>query len=131
VKFRIVLLTLILLAGISASAKVNSPRPLFLDRDVTVNGAAVPQGIYSLTLASHGSSVRATLWKEGRFIVTAHGTWVRHGVKYAEDAVLLKVNSDGTRSLLEIRLAGSAKTIVIDDESPVRRFGGGAPLGNS
>jgi hypothetical protein len=66
--------------------------------------------------------VRATLWREGQFIATAHGTWVRHGVKYTENAVLLRVNSDGTRSLTEIRLAGSAKTIVIDSESPFLRL---------
>jgi hypothetical protein len=44
---------------------------------------------------------------------------VRHGVKYREDAVLLQVNSDGTRSLMEIRLAGSAKTIVLDNQNPI------------
>jgi len=119
-KFRIAVLTaIIFIAGLAVSAKVIPPRPLFLDRDVTVNGANVPQGMYTLALESHGEYVQATLWKEGRFIAAAHGTWVKHGVKYAADAVLLRVNSDGTRSLMEIRLAGSAKTVVIDRESPV------------
>jgi hypothetical protein len=75
--------------------------------------------MYTLSLETHGVSVHAALWKDGRFIASARGTWVRHGVKYREDAVLLQVNSDGTRSLLEIRLAGSAKTIVLDNVSPV------------
>jgi hypothetical protein len=38
---------------------------------------------------------------------------VKNGAKYTEDAVLLRVNSDGTRTLIEIRLAGLAKTIVL------------------
>src|ERR1700726_2863176 len=118
----VVLIALMLLAIISAYAKVIPSRPFFLDRDVTINGAAVPPGLYSLTVESQGSSVRATLWKEGRFVATAHGRWVRHGIKYTEDAVLLKVNSDGTRSLTEIRLAGSAKTIVIDGPSVIHRI---------
>jgi hypothetical protein len=119
-KFRsAVLAALILIAGLSASAKMNPPRQLFLDRDITVNGVSVPRGMYTLSLETHGVSVHAALWKDGRFIVSAHGSWVRHGVKYREDAVLLQVNSDGTRSLMEIRLAGSAKTIVLDNESPV------------
>jgi len=84
-----------------------------------VNGANVPQGMYTLTLETEGTSVRATLWRERRFIATVHGTWVGHGVKYKETAVLLRVNPDGTRSLIEIRLAGSAKTVVIDNEKPV------------
>jgi hypothetical protein len=122
-KFRTAVLgALILIAGLSASAKVVPPRHIFLDRDITVNGAKVPQGIYTLALDSKGASVRATLWKETRFIAEAHGTWVRHGIKYQEDAVPLKVNSDGTRSLTEIRLAGSAKTIVLDSENPILRL---------
>jgi hypothetical protein len=121
-KFRTVLFSaLVIFASISASAKVIPPRPLFLDRDITVNGAEVPHGIYTLALESHGASVRATLSREGRFIATAHGLWVRHGIKYAQDAVLLRVNPDGTRSLTEIRLAGSAKTIVIEDGDTIPR----------
>ena len=121
-KFRTAALTaFIACATLSASANVTPSRSIFLDRDITVNGAAVPHGMYRLLLESHGASVRATLWKEGRFVATAHGVWVRHGIKYTEDAVLLRVNSDGTRSLTEIRLAGSAKTIVIDGENLIPR----------
>lgn len=42
-------------------------------------------------------------------------------MKYAENAVLLRVNEDGTRALSEIRLAGSAKSIVLDSESSILR----------
>ena len=126
-KFKtVVLIASILIASISAWAKVIPPRPFFLDRDVTLNGAAVPPGTYSLVLESQGASVRATLWMEGQFIATAHGTWVKHSVKYTEDAALLRVNSDGTRTLTEIRLAGSAKTIVIDGENQVLRVAPGS-----
>lgn len=118
-----VLAVMILVITFSTWAKVISPRPFFLDRDVTFNGAAVPRGMYSLTVSSNGSSVRATLMKDGVFVATAHGTWVKHGVKYPENAVLLRVNSDGTRSLTEIRLAGSTKTIVLDNETSVLRVG--------
>jgi hypothetical protein len=125
-KFRsVILIVSILMAGIPACAKVISPRPIFLDRDIKVNGADVSQGMYTLALESHGSSVQATLWREGRFIAAAHGTWVKHSVKYTQDAVLLRVGSDGTRSLLEIRIAGSAKTVVIDSETPILRIAPG------
>jgi hypothetical protein len=121
-----VLSTLLLIAIISARAKVIPLRPFPLDRDITVNGAMVPQGMYSLAVESQGASVRATLYRDGRFVATAHGTWVKHGVKYTENAVLLKVNPDGTRSLSEIRLAGSAKTIVVDSENPFLQVAPGA-----
>ncbi len=121
-KFRTVVLTVwILIAGISGYAKVIPCRPFFLEREITVNGAKVPEGMYTLSLESHGAFVRATLLRDGRFIATARGTWVKHGIKYTENTALLRVNSDGTRSLTEIRLAGSAKTIVIDSETETPR----------
>jgi len=125
-----VLAALILIAGSSAYAKVAPSRYLFLDREITVNGARVPEGMYELGLESHGPSVRATFWRDGRFVASAHGTWVGHGIKYMENAVLLQVNSDGTRSLVEIRLAGSTKTIVLNSASPLLRLSP-APSGNS
>jgi hypothetical protein len=121
-KFRTAVLTVwVLIAGISGYAKVIPCRPFFLEREITVNGAKVPEGMYTLSLESHGASVRATLLRDGRFIATARGTWVKHGIKYTENTALLRVDSDGTRSLTEIRLAGSAKTIVIDSESATPR----------
>ena len=132
-KFRIaVLVALSLMASISICAKVIPPRPLFLNRDITVNGAEVPSGVYTLKLESQGVSVRATLLKDGQFVATAHGIWVKHGVKYTEDAVLLRVNADGTRSLTEIRIAGSTKSIVIDRDNQVLRVvPGSGGSGNS
>jgi hypothetical protein len=136
-KFRTVVLTaLILIAGIINGAKVIPPRPFHLDRDVTINGAAVPQGMYTLAVESQGALARATLLRDGRFVATAQGIWVKHGIKYAEDAVLLRVNPDGTRSLIEIRLKGSQKSIVIESESPILqvspgRKGGGGGTSNT
>ena len=122
-KFRTVILTaLILIAGIITGAKVIPPRPFHLDRDVTINGAAVPQGMYTLAVESQGALVRATLLRDGQFVATAQGMWVKHGVKYTEDAALLRVNPDGTRSLIEIRLAGNAKSIVIETEDSILRL---------
>jgi hypothetical protein len=109
------LTTLILLAAsFPVMARKSLPHPINLNFDISLNGANVPQGIYDLTWDSNSSPVRVTLWKEGQFIATASGAWVKNGAKYTEDAVLLRVNRDGTRSLIEIRLAGIAKTIILD-----------------
>jgi hypothetical protein len=105
---------ILLAASYSVLAKNSPPRPINLHAAITLNGAKVPEGICDLTWDSANSAVRITLWKDGRFIATASGTWVKNGAKYTEDAVLLRVNRDGTRSLIEIRLAGIAKTIVLD-----------------
>ena len=117
------LATLIFLAANSlVAAKRNPARLFFLQSPVLMNGAEVPEGIYELTLESSNSRVRVTLWRQGQFVATAPGAWVKSGVKYTEDAVLLRVNSDGSRSVIEIRLAGAAKTIVLSNSEPVSRY---------
>lgn len=103
---------ILLLANTPVWAKKNPPRPFRLRDEVILNGAQVPAGTYELTWETHSSTARVTLWKDGEFVATAPGAWVKNGVKYTEDQALLRVNSDGTKSLIEIRIAGAARTIV-------------------
>lgn len=108
----------IFLAGLMAStlyARPDNSRLLYFPLPIQVNGAEVPKGIYQLTWETHESSANITLTKDGNFIAGGKGTWVKQGTKYSENAVLLRVNEDGSRSLTEIRLAGSKKTIVFAD----------------
>jgi hypothetical protein len=115
VKFRSVAQTIVILLLISFSAYAKtSRRPFFLQTTVTMNGAEVPAGVYELSWESQNSIVRVTLWKDGQFFATAQGAWVKNGVQYPSDAALLRVNSDGSRTLMEIRLAGEKKSIVLD-----------------
>ena len=111
-----------LVAGITVSAKKMPARPFFVDTPITMGGAEVPHGMYELTLETHDSNVRVTLRREGEFVATARGVWVKSGVKYTENAVLLRVNTDGTRSLIEIRLAGTTRTIVLKDTDFIVRL---------
>ena len=114
-KFRSVAQTIVILLLISFSAYAKtSRRPFSLQTTVTMNGAEVPAGVYELSWESQNSIVRVTLWKDGQFFATAQGAWVKNGVQYPSDAALLRVNSDGSRSLMEIRLAGEKKSIVLD-----------------
>jgi hypothetical protein len=113
---------LFLAANSPATAKKNPSRLLFLEAPVTMNGAEIPEGMYDLTLEGNNARVRVTLWKNGEFVATANGAWVKGGVKYTQSAFLLRVNSDGSRSLVEIRLAGSSKTIVLNDPDIMVRF---------
>jgi hypothetical protein len=116
VKFRSVVQTIVILLLVNFSADAKKSRhPFFLRTTVTMNGAEVPAGVYELSWESQNSKVRVTLWKDGQFFATAQGAWVKNGVQYPSDAALLRVNSDGSRSLMEIRLAGEKKSIVLDN----------------
>jgi len=113
---------ILLAASFPVPAKKNPARPFLLQTPITMDGAEIPQGMYQLALESSNSSVRVTFWREGQFIATARGVWVKSGMKYTENSVLLRVNSDGSRSLIEIRLAGTAKTIVLNASDTVFRL---------
>jgi hypothetical protein len=102
----------------AAFARKNPDRPFFfLPSPVTVNGAEIPSGMYQLTLVTSNSSVHVELWKDGKFVATASGKWVKNGAKFKDNTILLQVNPDGSRSLIEMRLAGVAKTIVLNTAS--------------
>jgi len=118
-KLKLVLQTILILLLVSFPARANNASPFFLRTAVTMNGAEVPAGLYELSWESQNSKVNVTLWKEGRFFATARGTWVKNAVQYSADEALLRVNSDGSRSLMEIRVAGVKKSIVIENINPV------------
>jgi hypothetical protein len=120
----VALATLVLLAlSFPVSARKNPPRPFFLETPVTLNGAEIPEGMYELRVEPSGPGVQVTLWREGQFVATAGGVWVKSGMKFTENAVLLRVDSDGTRSVIEIRLAGAAKAIVLNNRNSILRIG--------
>jgi len=123
-KIRAVALFLLLSLAVSfpAAAKKIPPRFLYMRTTVMLNGAEIREGMYEMTLEPSNSGVRVTFSRDGRFVATAPGAWVKSGTKFAEDAVLLQVNPDGSRSVIEIRLAGAAKTIVLHNSDAVSQY---------
>ena len=111
----------VILLAASLPVYASNSRPFFLRSSVTINGAVVPAGEYQLSWESHSSNVNVTLSKDGQFVAGIQGTWVKHGIKYTGDAALVQVNPDGSRSLVEIRIAGTKRTIVFSD--PIIRVG--------
>jgi len=120
IKQAVSILFLIVLAA-SLPVYASNSRPFILRSAVTINGAVIPAGEYQLSWESHSSNVNVTFSKDGQFVAGIKGAWVKHGIKYTGDAALLRVNSDGSRSLVEIRIAGTKKTIVFSD--PIIRVG--------
>lgn len=113
----IFLIALWLATSFALPAKKTPGQPLFVPRPVTLEGAEVPQGMYELVLDTNNSGVHVELWKQGRFVAAGRAAIVKGGLKYTQNALLLRVNPDGSRSLIEIRLAGTAKSIVLQDQS--------------
>jgi hypothetical protein len=105
---------IVFLASSPVWAKKNPPRPFVLPVAVSLNGAHVPAGTYELTSEDFGSAARVTLLKDGKFVATAPGIWVKIKINYAKDDILVRINTDGSKSLTEIHIAGTARAIVLD-----------------
>jgi hypothetical protein len=104
---------ILLAASVPAVAKKYPPRPFQLRQDIILNGAQVPAGVYSLIWETQGNKAHITLEKDGKFVASAEGTFVKSGVIYHQDAAVLLVNPDGSKSLIEVRIADSPKAIVL------------------
>jgi hypothetical protein len=109
-----------LATGFALPAAKTPPRPFYVPQPVTLDGAEVPQGMYQLKIEEGRSGVQVELWKDGRFVAAGSGAWVKGGMKYKDNAILFQVNPDGSRSLVEIRLAGSSNTIVLRNNASVQ-----------
>lgn len=113
INFRVVAVLWLLAGVLPAAAKKSPLRPFYMPNSITVDGAEIPQGMYQITVETQQSGVTVELWRDGRFIATARGIWVKSGMKFKDNTILLRVNPDGSRSLIELRLAGATKSIVL------------------
>ncbi|MBZ5643715.1 MAG: hypothetical protein LAO19_13215 [Acidobacteriia bacterium] len=114
-KLKWIALMMVILLASTISAHPRKGHMLYFSLPILVNGVQVPAGIYSVSLETHDSTALVTISKDGKFVAGSKGNWVKQGEKFADNAVLLRVNSDGSRSLVELRLSGTKETIVFTD----------------
>ena len=114
-KIRWTMLIVLTLLASNAFAHPRKGHMLYFSLPILVNGEQIPAGIYQVSLETHDSTALVTISKDGEFVAGVKGTWVKQGAKFTDNAVLLRVNSDGSRSLIELRLSGTKETIVFAD----------------
>jgi cell division protein FtsN len=79
---------------------------------LTVNGTHLPVGNFVISWESYVPDAIVKFEKDGSVIGTTEGKWIRRDVTYQDDAVVYRKNSDGSRTLLEIRFAGMRQALV-------------------
>ena len=84
---------------------------------LTVDGTRMPIGDFAISWESYVPDAIVKFEKQGSVFVTAEGKWVKRGIKYEDDAVVYRKNSDGSRILLEIRFAGMSQALVFEKSS--------------
>jgi hypothetical protein len=92
-------------------------RSLTLSSGLTVTGARLPVGDFVITWESYVPDAIVKFEKDGIIVGTADGKWEKRSVKYEDDAIVYRKNSDGSRTLLELRFAGMSQALVFGRSS--------------
>src|SRR5712675_917184 len=84
-----------------------------VDHAVTVNGQALKPGDAEVRWVTHSPQATVT-FVQRKSTFTADGVFVTRPEKAERDAVVYRINPDGSRSLLELQFAGSNKVLSFD-----------------
>jgi cell division protein FtsN len=84
---------------------------------LSLNGTRVPEGDYIISWESYSSDANVEFMRADSLVATADAKWVKRDVKYQDDAYVYRKNSDGSRTLLEIRFAGMSQALVFGKSS--------------
>ncbi|HET7205584.1 MAG TPA: hypothetical protein VFI95_03300 [Terriglobales bacterium] len=84
---------------------------------VQVNGHQVAAGNYQVRWEGDGPNVQLTILKGKNVVATSPAHMVDLNTKAVNDAALIKNNSDGSRSLSQVRFAGKKAALELGEES--------------
>ena len=84
-----------------------------LDQALTVNGQALKAGDAEVRWVTHSPQATVT-FVQRKSAFTAEGVFVARPDKADRDAVVYRINPDGSRSLIELQFAGSNKVLSFD-----------------
>ena len=87
-------------------------RDFTLPRTLKVGGTHLPVGSCLISWESYTPDAIVKIEPDRGMGVTVEGRWVNDGVSYTQDAVVYQTNSDGSRTLVEIRFSGMRRALV-------------------
>ncbi|HEV2494809.1 MAG TPA: hypothetical protein VG204_17240 [Terriglobia bacterium] len=121
---------ILLMATISAFAK--DSRDVKVTYAASVGGTTVTPGQYKLRWDSNNADPEVAFLKGRKVVAKTHGQWVDRSVEYDRNSVVYDTGSDGSRSILEMRFAGSSKVLVFGAASSAAQgHSGSAPATES
>jgi len=108
-------LLFVLAAAIPAMAKNSSN--VDLRYAVVVNGSHLGAGQYKVQWETRSNAVTVTFAQKKNVLATTTGKLVDRGAKYQTTTVLYETSTDGTSTIVELRLAGMSQAIVLGEKS--------------
>ena len=94
-------------AGNKGSLKVQEP--------ITVSGQQVPAGDYKVSWEGTGSNVEVSILQGSKVVAKTSGRVVDLNESSRYDGAVLRKNSDGTRTLSEVRFSGKKQALAIGE----------------
>ena len=103
---------LLLASGIPALAKHSATVTLY--RDLVLNGTSLPAGKYTVQWQTHSPEATVEIVRHHQVVLSTEGRVEERSKGYDHDAVVYNTAEDGTKSLVEIRFAGSSNVLVFN-----------------
>jgi cell division protein FtsN len=104
-------------SGFAPRAFRRGSRSLTVLSGLTLNGATMPAGDYTISWESYVTDAAVKVANGNKVVANADGKWVKRPVRYPHDAYMYRRNSDGSQTLLEIRFAGMNQALVFGKSS--------------
>ena len=122
--FKGMLLGLTVLLATSLFAASNNKGTLQTLSTVTVNGKTLPAGGYSLKWEGTGPNVQVDIIKSGKVVASTPARLVDLNASAKNDAAVVRSNSDGSKSLDQVRFEGKRYALQIGEESSAMETSG-------
>ena len=111
-KWKISVLTLAILLMASVPAFAKDSVSITVTHLLSLRGSQVAPGDYKVSWVTHSPEATVTFKQSEKIAATADARLVDRDEKYSTTAVVYQTNSDGTRTLLEIRIGGTKQALV-------------------
>lgn len=110
--------SLLVLALLLATTAFASDRgSLTLSDTTSVNGTQLQAGNYNLSWTGNGSNVELSIMKGKKVVATTPARMVEMNSPARDSSNVINTNTDGSRSLSEIRFGGKKYALAIGAES--------------
>jgi len=105
-----------LILGLALSAAA-ADKTISFNNAVTLNGTTLQPGEYKLNYTTTGTTTEVKILKGKNTLATATGEMVSLERAASDDAIVTRVNDDGSRTIQEIQFAGKKSAIRFGGES--------------
>jgi hypothetical protein len=123
---KLVVLAISLLLAVTAFAGEAHKGSLQTYDAVSVNGTTLPAGEYQIRWEGNGPNLQLSILQHNKVKATTEAHMVELPQKQSNDAAVTTANSDGTRSLNEIRFAGKKYAFAIGQADQAQAKGSDA-----